>query len=790
LDPSTRLATPEEARREIAELILGAPPSEITVGAISLEPHQVSALSRIVSALQEFGGALLCDEVGMGKTFVATAVAKGFNRPLIVAPAALSPMWRTALELSGVNADLTTFEKLSRAGSDRSRSSGRRPKGARLRNMPEFDLLIVDEAHHARNRLTRRYARLQSLARNAKVLLLTATPIHNNRDEMIAVLSLFLGSRAANLTSAELARCVVRRDHSRLGSTKLIPRILPAIALELGADDRHIVRSLTNLPTALPPRDAGTADSIVGRGLVHQWASSEAALDAAVRRRIARAIALIAALEAGTYPTRQELRSWTFADGALQLGFPELLAETLPESTSMLDCIKRHHRALDAFRTGWSSTHFLDAARTRLILAVRNAHPDAKIVAFAQYAETVAMLFRELARDGRVCMLTATGARVAGGKLSRREALERFAPDAARARQPAESERIDLLLATDLLSEGVNLQDAEIVVHLDLPWTSARMEQRVGRLARMGSRHSTVQTYWIRPPASAAALLETERIIQRKWKTARVSVGSSHKPFGEQSDRGENLRAESVAELTESLRSLLESWRASARHSAGSHLRSSLNADSHTSSNETTDRILLAAVQSEVSGFIAAISVDGRSELLAKTRGIISTDLAAQITGCRHSVGRNVASTLPEYDAAMAEINSWSETISASELAGLVDSATVRRKRLVNRIDSAIEGVAPHLRAHRLPVAARARRLVTGPHSAAVEAELDSFSVSPLSGDEWLEAIASLDSRVGESANSADGGCQAPGSSNALHGSADASTMRKVHALILLKKAP
>src|SRR5688572_10824059 len=73
------------------------------------------------------------------------------------------------------------------------------------------------------------------------------------------------------------------------------------------------------------------------------------------------------------------------------------------------------------------------------------------------------------------------------------------------------AERIDLLLSTDVLSEGVGLQDASVVVHLDLPWTPARLEQRTGRIARLGSRHATVAVYAIAPPASAEAPLDVER---------------------------------------------------------------------------------------------------------------------------------------------------------------------------------------------------------------------------------------------------------------------------------------
>ena len=72
------------------------------------------------------------------------------------------------------------------------------------------------------------------------------------------------------------------------------------------------------------------------------------------------------------------------------------------------------------------------------------------------------------------------------------------------------------MITTDLLSEGVNLQGASVIVHLDVPWTPAGLEQRVGRAARMGSRHACVHVHGIAPPAAAERLLTLERRLARK----------------------------------------------------------------------------------------------------------------------------------------------------------------------------------------------------------------------------------------------------------------------------------
>jgi hypothetical protein len=183
------------------------------------------------------------------------------------------------------------------------------------------------------------------------VLLLSATPIHNRRADLVALLSLFLGSRARSMTSAELGLCIVRREHAQLEGTLTIPAIAPAKHHHL-SDSARVVDELMNLPPPLPVRDGGLGGVLIGRGLVHQWASSEAALREAVNRRIARATALSASLEGGTYPTARELETWTYGEGALQLGFPELLSAPILGHTELLEAVREHLKPCESFAPG------------------------------------------------------------------------------------------------------------------------------------------------------------------------------------------------------------------------------------------------------------------------------------------------------------------------------------------------------------------------------------------------------------------------------------------------------
>ena len=721
--PPWRVAPATEVRALIADLILGETPEQQSIGHIALYDHQLSALRRLNKALERFNGALLCDEVGMGKTYVAIAVARSFRSALVVTPAALVSMWKSAFDRTAFHADIVTFEALSRSDVDASRGKRRLPS--------RHDVVIVDEAHHVRNPRTTRYFALEHLVRGARVLLLSATPIHNRRHDLVALLSLFLGSRAQSMTAAELSHCIIRREQRQLEKLLQVPAVRPATNHTV-SDEPAIVEALMKLPPPVPVRDGGISGALVGRGLLHQWASSEAALREALRRRIARATALCVSLEAGTYPTLKELERWVYEAGALQLGFVELLSSEVVGHADLLDTLRAHLAGLHSVKQHFNSSR-LDAERAEIVRGIWQSDSGAKIVAFSQYAETIAMLYRQLVRDGYVAMLTSRGARVAGGPLSRSEAIARFAPAATGSRPPPRAEAIHLLLTTDLLSEGVNLQDANTVIHLDVPWTAARMEQRVGRLARLGSRHTEVHVHVIRPPASAAAVLNAEPTVERKQSIARAE--------------------ESLPRNVERLRSLLDAWRT----------------QSKTATIDTESPAIGVAI-SERPGFIAAVTFDGTPQLLVGDDRGVWTDLDAQLRACATPMTGDCPIEESAALDAIASIERWCATQRAASAAGVNDSQALRRRAFIARIDQSIESAPPHQRSARLTLAARARRVATTAQCAQVERELETLLHADLEETKWLAEVANLDAR------------------QAIPRSADESV--RIHAILLLSLKP
>ena len=699
---SIGLSSATAVKAVIAEVFLGPPLPQQNLGTVTLRPHQASAVNRLRSAIGAFGGALLCDEVGMGKTFVAAAIAKDYHSPLIVAPASLRTMWHESMGRTGLNAEFVSFECLSR-----------QPV-----HITASDFVVVDEAHHARNSLTNRYASLARLTRDNPVLLMSATPIHNRGKDLIALLSLFLGERARFLTAEEKSRCIIRRERHSLGNESGFPVTAPMICDEL-PDDPSVIDHLLAIPSPVPARDGSPEGHLFVRGMVHQWASSESALFQAIRRRRARAHALIASLEAGVLPTASELATWVYDEGTLQLGFAELLSGSIAEPAGLLLSAREHVNGLQAFLR-MHSPGVIDAARVAAVSAIRSRHPDSRIVAFAQYGETIKALYRRLAPRGRVAMLTAEGARISSGRIAREEVVSQFQPQNSEA---AAGARVDLLLSTDLLSEGVNLQGAQVVVHLDLPWTAARLEQRTGRVARIGSPHRTVYAYTIRPPASARQYLESEQIISTKWMASNSAIGSSTSdPFPPAPDyhKPRNIPAQ-----TERLRGLLERWR-------GKDLTIPNGPD-----------LLVASAESSTTGFIALLRSSDSTTIVCSTTSGIATDLDSLIEQCSLADGPHITTQIGAARAALRMIDEWIETGRAAEIAGLGStSELVFRPRILDRIEAAVRSAAPHQRAARTRLAVAARAGATRWLGAAAEQELESLERSDLPADQWLQAVA------------------------------------------------
>lgn len=167
-----------------------------------------------------------------------------------------------------------------------------------------------------------------------------------------------------------------------------------------------------------------------------------------------------------------------------------------------------------------------------LVDLIINKHANEKLIVFTQFADTVRYLETEL-KNRNISRLTG----VTGQSADPTALVWRFSPvsnEKAGKIKPADELRV--LIATDVLSEGQNLQDAAIVVNYDLPWAIIRLIQRVGRVDRIGQTAERILCYSFMPAAGVERIIRLrERVRQRLRENAEV-VGTDEAFFEDDRD--------------------------------------------------------------------------------------------------------------------------------------------------------------------------------------------------------------------------------------------------------------
>lgn len=703
----------QRVRSLIAHTMLGGAASVgDTIGTITLRSHQRDAAARLANLISTNGGALLADPVGLGKTYTALAVAARSRLPIVIAiPSALREMWRDALDRCGVSAVVVTHEALSRG----------------LSVPPSPGFVIVDEAHRLRSPSTRRYAAIADLCRQARVLLVSATPVQNRRSDLAAQLALYVGRRAWQMSDDEMGEHVVRGASTQAHG---VPRLDGPHAMGLNTHD-DCLDELLSLPPPIAAKDETVVVALLAYGLVHQWSSSRAALVASLERRLARGLALLSAIDAGRQPTRTELSAWTHAGDAMQLAFAELVtADVAPDdadSAALSAAIDRHVTAIRSLLRRLRYSPNPDDERAELLRRIRETHPGERIIAFCHYAETVHALRSRLMHDPGVAALTANGARIASGRVSRDVVLAQFTPRSDR-RDVGPGERIDLLIATDLLSEGVNLQRASVVVHLDLPWNPARLDQRVGRARRLGADRDVVTVYMVAPPAAADRLLHVEERLRKKIGVAQRTVGIAGQilpsPIAAPPDR-------SLAECAGEVDARLRTWM-SASPRDFVIVQSCLPA--------------VAAVECDVSGFLALVRhEDDGPRLIADVGCGITTANDAILRALDAAQGRAAAADTEPTSRSLRQIDAWLAARAASSTIDLQAAAAARlRRATLVRVARTLARAPRHRRALLAPLAESARAIATTPLGEGAERILEALASAELPDEAWLRSIATF----------------------------------------------
>jgi len=533
LEPTAEAAPRAVVASAARALLDGAPLASSTASPIWpawLAPHQVPAAERLSAIIGRHGGALLADEVGLGKSYVALAVALARHGPFtLVVPAVLVSQWRDLLTRFGQHAvPIITHESLS--------VSTVRPS-----DRPTAAFVVVDEAHRFRNPDTNRYRALARLVVGSRVLLVTATPIHNCVSDLLHLLRLFLRDHALAALGLPSLRNAARREADRSLAYAAVSRVIVARSRErvrAGYDGGPVSmvfpRSTTETLRAGPGSEALISDLVAGVARLRAGAGAAPLLRLMLLRRLGSSLSAFrsaltrhdayldlaarAATEGRALTPREFQRCFPrAAESDIQLVlFPLLLEQGSAGAAPFAD----DRRILARLRELLARAPALDP-KADALEALLTARPE-KTVVFTDAQPTARYLLQRL-RHGRVAAVFGHVGRFASGEAPRQEVLRAFAPRAQGGTRPVAALETDVLIATDLLSEGLNLQDAQRVVHYDLPWSPARLAQRVGRIDRLGSSHDSITTVTFLPPAALARALAMEERLARKTGAQQVA---------------------------------------------------------------------------------------------------------------------------------------------------------------------------------------------------------------------------------------------------------------------------
>ena len=462
---------------------------------IELAPHQREAIERIQAMFDRFGGAILADEAGLGKSFVAASIAAGHRGEVeVIVPASLVSQWQSTLAGFGTSARVVTHDSLlgerfvPRRGGDR--------------------LLIVDEAHAFRNPATQRYDALARKSIGAKLLLVTATPICNSPDDLHALVALIAADDALRFAGvASIERAFTARDAESIRAiiAELVIRrerdVLPQ-SLQFGSIRRRIIRhpvpNIREIDELQFPLVEGHRD-LMRRVLWRRLESSAAALVDSVRRQTRFYERALDSLRSGRTLTKREYRR-AFGDEEDRDALQEVLFWDVfapDEARVDVDVIRDEIRRLDAIRAA--------------ALAAPSAKRDLLADAIGNQPALVFTSAIATAHD----VARALGA----GVLTSSDAIPIDAIAAFR------RGCIDMLVCTDLASEGLNLQRAGTVVHYDIPWNPVKLDQRNGRAWRIGQMRDEIQAIYFFPESRRTRIVET---IAAKNRARRRLLRPSH----------------------------------------------------------------------------------------------------------------------------------------------------------------------------------------------------------------------------------------------------------------------
>lgn len=412
--------------------------------AFSPLPHQVETARRVVNEMR--GRAILADEVGLGKTIEAGLVLKEYlvrglvKKALILVPSSLVTQWTAELNqkfaipaVAQKKAYMWRQHDILVASLDTAKRAPHREQVLDI----AYDMLIVDEAHKLKNARTQNWAFVNAIKKKY-CLLLTATPVQNDLHELFNMISLLKPGHLGN--DAAFAHQYVVHKRLPKNEEKLRTELGKVMIRNRRADGgiAFTERRVETLALELSPKERELYDAVTA--FVREQAQET--------RSLRSAFALLT--------LQREVCSSRDAAMVSLFKWYKRAEEGTPLKRRL------HELLLLAKEVG---TH---TKARKVVELLRRL--DGKVILFTEYRATQEFLQAELAKQDITTVLFR-----GGFGRNKKDWMRMLFENRAR-----------VLIATEAGGEGINLQFCHQMINYDLPWNPMRVEQRIGRIHRLG----------------------------------------------------------------------------------------------------------------------------------------------------------------------------------------------------------------------------------------------------------------------------------------------------------------
>jgi superfamily II DNA or RNA helicase len=571
---------------------------------VNLAQFQEDAIARIWTRMGKYGGCIVADSVGLGKTWIAKKIIEktGYyerKNILIICPAQLREMWRKELKKIDVKENILSQEDLA---SENHLEKARKALGGRFDNV---ELVVVDESHNFRNPLSNRWENFFTLVndhitkavRRPHMLFLTATPINNTPWDLYwQIMLLVLMDRSTfvkenipdlfqffkrakenpSLLNDLLNEISIRRTRDYIidnypdafivvelpnGETREQKIIFPERALEninyqLDKAYKGMYKEISDTITEkltmayykiLEYRKEGlrTEEERLAFGrmiaiggifrtiLLKRLESSVDAFRKSVFNHIRFLKKLKEYLRQGKLLTKESYLKYLMSmdEEIDETELKEVLSEFKISQYYSKDLFADIDKDIELLTNILNKVNKIrpeDDAKLKVLKdRLLPLLQDGQVVLFTYYADTLNYIYNEIMKDPRFSKLRTEAISSSGISSKNPQQREAIIQDFF-------SKKISLLMSTDVLSEGQNLQNAKYLINFDLHWNPTRMIQRAGRIDRIGSPFRKIFVYNFFPEDELEELLKLVEILQNKIIDIDKSVGLDQTVLGEE----------------------------------------------------------------------------------------------------------------------------------------------------------------------------------------------------------------------------------------------------------------